>query len=88
VAIAVLAVGVGSVFLRDPNLGVAGATADPHAEDPFAAALGVDLPRWRTDNAPSSPLPPTELDAELAMTDGSPPAVVGIVGPADPADRD
>ena len=43
VAIAVLAAGVGSVLFRDPSIGVPGATADPHAEDPFAAALGMDL---------------------------------------------
>jgi MFS family permease len=90
VAIAVLITGIGSVFLRDPNLGVRGATADPHAEDPIAAALGADLPRWRTDpSAPSSRLPPTELEAELAMTDGSPgPMPVEPIGPSDPADRD
>ncbi|HET7169552.1 MAG TPA: MFS transporter [Candidatus Limnocylindrales bacterium] len=72
VAIGVLAAGVASVLGRDPNLGVAGATADPHVEDPLAAALGADRPRWRPEpGAPSSPL-------------RSP----GIVGPSDPADRD
>ncbi len=58
VAIAVLAAGIGSVFFRDPSIGVQGATADPHAEDPFAAALGMDLPKWREDpGAPASRLP-------------------------------
>jgi MFS family permease len=77
VAIGVLAVGVASVFLRDPNLGVAGATADPHAEDPIAAALGADRPTWRAERgSPSSPLPPRGTDP------------VGNPGPSDPADRD
>lgn len=81
VAIAVLSVGIASVFLRDPNLGVVGATADPHAEDPIAAALGADLPRWRTDaSAPSSPLPPAEPP--------EPPSPVDRPGQGDPADRD
>jgi MFS family permease len=58
VAIGVLGVGIASVLLRDPNLGVAGASADPHAEDPIAAALGMDRPRWREDHdAPSSRMP-------------------------------
>lgn len=77
VASAVLAAGIASVFLRDPNLGVVGASADPHAEDPIAAALGADLPRWRTDaRAPSSRLPVT----------GSP-RPVDHPGQGDPADR-
>ncbi len=62
VAIAVLASGVASVFLRDPNLGVAGASADPHVEDPIAAALGADRPAWREDRRPPTdsavPIPP------------------------------
>jgi MFS family permease len=58
VAILVLIAGVASVLRRDPNLGIPGATADPHAEDPIAAALGADLPRWREDaHAPASRLP-------------------------------
>ncbi len=64
VAIGVLAAGVGSVFLRDPNLGVAGATADPRVEDPIAAALGADRPMWRQDSAPSSPWSPAGQAAE------------------------
>ena len=57
VAIGVLGVGIASVLLRDPNLGVVGASADPHAEDPIAAALGMDRPLWRDDHdAPSSRL--------------------------------
>ena len=51
--------GIASVFLRDPNLGIAGASADPHFEDPLAAALGADRPKWREDaDAPQSRLPP------------------------------
>ena len=80
VAIGVLAAGVGSVLWRDPNIGREGATADPHAEDPFAAALGMDLPKWREDpGAPASRLPVTAPD---------PVAVVDQPGPSDPADRD
>jgi len=72
VAIGVMLVGVASVFLRDPNLGVAGASADPHVEDPIAAALGADRPAWRDASVSTpSPRPPW-----------APP------GPADPADRD
>ena len=77
VAIGVLATGVASVFLRDPNLGVAGASADPHVEDPIAAALGADRPTWRAERgSPSSLVPPRPADP------------VGIAGPSDPADRD
>ena len=76
VAIGVLAAGVGSVLWRDPNIGREGATADPHAEDPFAAALGMDLPRWREDpGAPASRLPVTAPD---------PVAVVDQPGPIGP----
>jgi MFS family permease len=74
VAIGVLLVGIASVFLRDPNLGVAGASADPHVEDPIAAALGADRPSWRSEPSASTPSPPPPPWA--------PP------GPADPADRD
>jgi MFS family permease len=74
VAIGVLLVGIASVFLRDPNLGVAGASADPHVEDPIAAALGADRPSWRSEPSESTPSPPPPPWA--------PP------GPADPADRD
>ena len=34
---------------------VAGATADPHAEDPIAAALGADRPSWRESPRPAAP---------------------------------
>jgi hypothetical protein len=98
VAIAVLAAGVGSVFFRDPNIGISGATADMHAEDPFAAALGMDLPRWREDPAaPASRLPvveavaPGPADAVAAAEPLAPterPTVVDQPGPSDPADRD
>jgi MFS family permease len=59
VGVGVLVTGIASVFLRDPNLGIAGASADPHFEDPLAAALGADRPKWREDpDAPQSKLPP------------------------------
>ncbi len=86
VAIGVLAAGVASVFLRDPHLGIVGATADPHAVDPIAAALGVDLPLWHADpDAPSSPLGSGVGGDEVA---GSGPAIVDQPGPGDLADRD
>ncbi len=90
VAIGVLAVGIASVLFRDPNLGVAGASADPHAEDPFAAALGADLPRWREDPAaPSSRLAPTPTPtAATASVAAQDQAIVDQPGPSDPADRD
>jgi MFS family permease len=80
VGVSVLAFGIASVFLRDPNLGVAGASADPHFEDPLAAALGADRPKWREDvNAPSSRLPPPI----------EPPVVPQVVDPAESrAERD
>jgi MFS family permease len=92
VAIGVLATGVASVFGRDPNIGVAGATADPHVEDPIAAALGADRPSWRADpDVPSSP-----WDAAARASSGLPghgPMVdhdeaIDVSGPSDPADRD
>ncbi len=96
VGVSVLASGIASVFLRDPNLGIAGASADPHFEDPLAAALGADRPKWREDaNAPSSRLPapieptvvppvvdPAESTAHRDET------VEMTLGPADPPDRD
>jgi hypothetical protein len=69
VAAAVLAAGIASIIGRDPNIGIRGASADPHAVDPFAAALGADVPSWRDDgDAPSSRLPfvGTPLDARIA----------------------
>jgi MFS family permease len=57
VAIAVLAAGVASVIRRGPSPGVAGGTADPHAEDPIAAALGADRPAWRETPRPAPPPP-------------------------------
>jgi MFS family permease len=64
VAIGVLAAGVASVLGRDPNLGIAGASADPHVEDPIAAALGADRPMWRSEpDVPSSPFSaPSDAD--------------------------
>lgn len=91
VALGVLAAGIASVFLRDPNLGIAGATADPHAEDPFAAALGADLPRWRTDaRVPSSPLPPAGGSVREDVVPAlplDPPLPGERPGPGDPPDR-
>jgi MFS family permease len=83
VAILVLVAGIASVFRRDPNLGLAGATADPHAEDPIAAALGVDRPAFRGQPEPatSSALPTGSAGAAVT---GS----VAAAGPSDPADRD
>jgi MFS family permease len=64
VAIGVMAAGVASAVRRDPHLGVEGATADPHAVDPIAAALGADLPTWSEDpRAPASRLRPGEPNA-------------------------
>jgi MFS family permease len=77
VAIAVILAGVASVLLRDPTLIAPGATADPHAEDPLAAALRADRPSWRGESsAPPAAPPPTE------------PPPWAPAGPADPADRD
>jgi MFS family permease len=64
VAIGVMAAGVASAVRRDPHLGIEGATADPHAVDPIAAALGADLPTWSEDpRAPASRLRPGEPNA-------------------------
>ena len=80
VGMSILVAGVASVLFRAPGPSTVGATADPHAEDPIAAALGADLPRWREDpNAPSSRLP-TPAAADAPTHD--------VVGPGDPADRD
>jgi MFS family permease len=96
VGVSVLAFGIASVFLRDPNLGVAGASADPHFEDPLAAALGADRPKWREDgNAPSSRLPapieppvvPQVVDPAASRTERDE-TVDMTLGPSDLADRD
>src|SRR5688572_18278257 len=80
VGVGVLVSGIASVYLRDPNLGIAGASADPHFEDPLAAALGADRPTWREDpNAPQSRLPPP-------IEPVAPPAVVKEADPAGPQD--
>jgi MFS family permease len=60
VGVAILVAGVASVLFRAPVEGTASASADPHVEDPIAAALGHDRPRWRSDDAPSSPVPQPE----------------------------
>ncbi|MEJ7749336.1 MAG: MFS transporter [Candidatus Limnocylindrales bacterium] len=78
VALGVMAAGAASVLLRDPNLGPSGASADPRVEDPIAAALGHDRPRWRPDPAaPSSPLP--------APSTFPPAATDAVTRPPDPA---
>jgi len=88
VGVGVLAAGIASVFLRDPNLGVAGASADPHFEDPLAAALGADRPTWREDpHAPQSRLPPP-LEPLEPLEPTEPLAPRSLTGPSDPADRD
>ena len=70
VGVSVLVSGIASVFLRDPNLGIAGASADPHFEDPLAAALGADRPKWREDpDAPQSRLPPPVDPVAMAAPD-------------------
>jgi hypothetical protein len=73
VAIAVIVAGVASVLRRGSTPESAAVTADPHAEDPIAAALGADRPKWRTEASQPAPAPPPPW---------APP------GPADPADRD
>jgi len=81
VALGVMAAGAASVLLRDPNLGPPGASADPHFEDPIAAALGHDRPRWREDpGVPSSPLPPP---APVVPPLPPPAPVVPPLAPAD-----
>jgi MFS family permease len=82
VGLAILVAGVASVLFRAPVEATARATADPRAEDPIAAALGHDRPRWRSDDAPSSSVQPAADPAPEAR----PP--VDAFGPADPADRD
>jgi MFS family permease len=91
VGVSVLASGVASVFLRDPNLGVVGASADPHFEDPLAAALGADRPKWRQDpDAPQSRLPaPIEPPVIPKVVEpDDPTAPPPSPGPSDPPDRD
>jgi MFS family permease len=90
VGVGVLATGIASVFLRDPNLGIAGASADPHFEDPLAAALGVDRPKWRDDpDAPQSRLVPPVDPVAIAESDSTKhqdDTVEMKLGPSDPAD--
>ena len=49
VAIAVLGAGLASVILHPAALVASHASADPHVEDPLAAALGADRPAFRAD---------------------------------------
>ena len=37
------------VFLHTAPAGLARVSADPHVEDPLAAALGADRPTWRSE---------------------------------------
>ena len=78
VAIAVLAAGVASVFLRGPSAGRAEVSADPHAEDPLAAALGADRPTWRAE--------PESRSTAAAPPPWAPPA--NAPDPSDTVDRD
>lgn len=73
VGLAILVAGIASVLFRAQAPTAVRATADPHVEDPIAAALGADRPRWRSDDAPSSAVPQRHVESH---------------GPADPADRD
>jgi MFS family permease len=88
VAIGVLIVGVASVLIRKPIQGLVGPSADPHAEDPIAAALGADRPSWRIER---------EAPSHEAWSDGAGVTVapattnqdpVAMAGPADRPDRD
>ncbi len=74
-AIGVLIAGIASVVLLGPSARPAEVSADPHAEDPIAAALGADRPTWRAEpGVPSSAI--------------APPAWVPPTGPSDQPDRD
>jgi MFS family permease len=93
VGVVILVSGVASVLFRPHMPSTVGATADPHAEDPIAAALGADLPRWREDpSAPSSPLPsataavvaPDPVTAAAAATVDEAAAERASPTPADP----
>jgi MFS family permease len=91
VAIGVIAAGVASALRRDPQLGRVGATADPHAVDPIAAALGADLPTWTEDpHAPSSRLSGTAVTPEPTEPNepGAPPDAADPTDTVRPADRD
>jgi MFS family permease len=84
VAIAVLLVGIASVLVRGARLGAAEVSADPHAEDPLAAALGADRPTWRADREPVSG---TGAAAGTGAPAGAPPPWASP-SPSDPPDRD
>ncbi len=74
-AIGVLIAGIASVVLLGPSARPAEVSADPHAEDPIAAALGADRPTWRAEpGVPSSAI--------------NPPAWAPPTGPSDQPDRD
>jgi MFS family permease len=78
VAIAVLLVGIASVLVRGTRLGAAEVSADPHAEDPIAAALGADRPTWRAEPEARSSAPPPPPWARPA----------NAPDPSDTADKD
>ena len=62
VGLTILIAGIASVLFRAPGPSTIGINADPHVEDPIAAALGADRPRWRTgDRAASSPVDPRSV---------------------------
>jgi hypothetical protein len=87
VAIGVMAAGVASALRRDPHLGVEGATADPHAVDPIAAALGADRPTWSEDpQAPASRLASGRSTDEAAPATAAGPAEGGEAGEAGEAE--
>jgi hypothetical protein len=80
VAIAVLVAGIASVLVRGPSVGGVEVSADPHAEDPIAAALGADRPTWRAEPEGRSGAPPATPPPWAAPAD--PPHA------SDAADRD
>jgi hypothetical protein len=88
VAIGLLVVGVASVLVRRPIEGLVGPTADPHAEDPFAAALGADRPTWRIEREPPTRSAPSGGGAAAIAPSAPTPDPVGMAGPADQPDRD
>jgi MFS family permease len=88
VGVVILVSGVASVLFRPHMPSTIGATADPHAEDPIAAALGADLPRWRETGAPSSPYPHADPPDDAGLDDpiiASDPVTAAAVAAVDDA---
>ena len=88
-AVGVLVIGIASIVLHPPTAGVV--SADPHAEDPIAAALGADRPMWRAETGiPSSNLRSGAPSSASAGSAGSaaPPPWAAKTNPADPSDPD